>query len=173
VIPSFPALIKELRDKLDYTQQEMADALHVSRVQISRWENGTMQPALAELFCAFAPHWIELLKESPPKPGMSLLEWAGATQPKRYTSQQLRAAAASEIINCMGLAKDAATHPPWAEFHPAIHEYGKTLVARIPAILDAPDDPIPASSEYLQAMLVLGRQKLREVRPDYKPPRKQ
>ena len=84
---------------------------------------------------------------------------------KRYTSKQLREAAAAEIINCMGLAKDST--------HPAIREYGRTLVVRVAAILDAPEDPHPPNPELLRAMLALGREKLREMMPGFKIARKQ
>ena len=100
-----------------------------------------------------------------------LLNWAkdtpeegrASTSPKLYTSKQLREAAAAEIINCMGLAKDA--------FHPAIREYGRTLVIRIPIILDAAEDPQPPDETLLKAMLELGREKLRELLPGFNPKR--
>lgn len=84
---------------------------------------------------------------------------------KRYTSKQLREAAAAEIINCMGLAQHST--------HPLIREYGRTLLARIPALLDADEDPKPPDPELLAAMLALGREKLRLHLPGYKIPRKQ
>ena len=127
-------MLKRLRTQLGYTQQEMADSLSTTRVQISRWESGLTQPLLAGLFCALAPQLLSAFRAEPPK---------------LYTSKQLREACAAEIINCMGLAKDS--------LHPAIQEYGKTLVVRVPAILDAADDPLPPDPTLLRAMLVLGR----------------
>lgn len=84
---------------------------------------------------------------------------------KTYTSKQLREACAAEIINCMGLAKDSTIE--------AIRQYGRALVVRIPFILDAEEDPHPPDPRLLAAMLALGREKLRELGPDFEPPRPQ
>jgi DNA-binding XRE family transcriptional regulator len=147
---SFAELVKDVRKELGWSQATMASALHVSRTVIHRWETGKSKPVLADLFCVLAPHLAAALAGKPPK---------------RYTSKQLREVAAGEIINCMGLAKDCS--------EPLIYEYGKTLVIRIPAILDAAEDPHPPCEEMIQAMLVLGRQKMAEVLPGYRPSRMQ
>ncbi len=37
--------IKELRKKLNLTQQELADKVGVDRVTVARWENGSKHPS--------------------------------------------------------------------------------------------------------------------------------
>lgn len=42
---TFPDAIKWIRDRLDLTQAELAQALNVSYATINRWENGKHFPA--------------------------------------------------------------------------------------------------------------------------------
>lgn len=73
----------------------------------------------------------------------------------RYTSRQLREAAAGEVLNCIGWAMDCGI--------PEVYEWGRTLVLRLPMILDSPYDPPPPSPELLTQMLEAGREKMRQL----------
>ena len=43
---TFSEKVYQLRKEFDYSQEELAEKLEVSRQTISNWENGTAQPAL-------------------------------------------------------------------------------------------------------------------------------
>ncbi len=45
--PSFPSILKRIRQQAGLTQQALAAAVNLSRVQVARLENGTRQPSLA------------------------------------------------------------------------------------------------------------------------------
>lgn len=72
----------------------------------------------------------------------------------RYTSRQLREAAASEVLNCIGWAMECGI--------PEVYDWGRLLVLRLPMIMDAAEDPQPAPPEKLTTMLEAGRQKYKE-----------
>lgn len=42
----FSVRIKKLREKQNLSQNELADALHLSQTAISKWESGTREPTL-------------------------------------------------------------------------------------------------------------------------------
>ncbi len=44
--PSFPTILRRLRAQAGMTQQALATAVGLSRVQVARLENGTRQPSL-------------------------------------------------------------------------------------------------------------------------------
>ena len=52
-----PEVLKELREKANMTQQQLADLLHVSKYTVSKWEQGISQPKkdielmIANIFC--------------------------------------------------------------------------------------------------------------------------
>ncbi len=52
-----PEVLKELREKANMTQQQLADLLHVSKFTVSKWEQGISQPKkdielmIANIFC--------------------------------------------------------------------------------------------------------------------------
>ena len=52
-----PEVLKELREKANMTQQQLADLLHVSKYTVSKWEQGISQPKMdiemmiANIFC--------------------------------------------------------------------------------------------------------------------------
>lgn len=52
-----PEVLKELREKANMTQQQLADLLHVSKYSVSKWEQGVNQPKIefelmiANIFC--------------------------------------------------------------------------------------------------------------------------
>lgn len=45
----FPENLKKLRLQNDYTQQKLADLLHMNRTSISRYETGSLEPDINTL----------------------------------------------------------------------------------------------------------------------------
>lgn len=56
---NFSEKVLNLRAKLDLTQKELGDLLHVSMVTINRWESGKVHPT-KKAICAFS----QLCKEN-------------------------------------------------------------------------------------------------------------
>lgn len=50
---NFPEILKMLREKRGYTQQRLADALHVTKNSISHYERGISMPDI-DILCAIA-----------------------------------------------------------------------------------------------------------------------
>jgi len=53
----FPALVKSIREQLDFSQEDLARALGVSFATVNRWENGQAMPsklakAQLDAFCS-------------------------------------------------------------------------------------------------------------------------
>lgn len=48
-MPTFPERLKQLRKKNQLTQQKLAEALGVNRVNITRWEKGNTEPNIVQL----------------------------------------------------------------------------------------------------------------------------
>lgn len=46
---NFPERLKELRKKNQLTQQKLADELGVNRVNVTKWENGNIEPNLSQI----------------------------------------------------------------------------------------------------------------------------
>ena len=62
----FHEKLQELRKSRGLTQEELAEALFVSRTAISKWESGTSDPSTSNLFALAKLYGIsveELLKE--------------------------------------------------------------------------------------------------------------
>ena len=58
---SYPALLKDVRDQLALSQEDLARELGVSFATVNRWENGQVQPsklAKAQLF-AFCERMVK------------------------------------------------------------------------------------------------------------------
>lgn len=100
--------IKRLRTKKNITQDEMAEALHVSRQTISNWERGKNEPNLEMLSSICAFFQVELSE---------LIEVQSSSQAKRRMRKTVEGGISFGSCLAIVISWTSWHSIPWAIFH--------------------------------------------------------